>query len=654
MADLSQTIAVIFQGRDDGATAAARKLDEALGAIDGAGGKLQKVGDDVDRLSQRSDVLGDALKRAFALFTAGVLVRQFIDANVEIERFEKGVAAITGGGAAASGELSYLRGTADRLGLSVRDTSASYIQFLAAVKGTSLEGEPARRIFESVSGAMSALGKSSADTSGALLAIQQSISKGKVSAEELRGQLGERLPGAFNTAAKAAGVTTGELDKMLQAGEVGIDLWPKFAEQLNKSIIVPAHVEGYTASLNRLKNQLDETAVAAGKAGLFDTLTAGLRALASDFELTAKKTEAAGIRWQAFKNLLSGGSFDAYNEELKRAAQLVEQMEQAQGSGNQTAAEWARLVRDNARAAEEYAEALKNDDESKRFINRANAQTQALKDTAEAFKVLGVSPEKAKKSVEDFMSAFNTLATSGGVNGSQLLAGLESVLKNIEDKRYLPTLKDQLQKAWEQGRITSDELAKGFGLISKEQEGLDKKLGITTKAISDQAKEAKQAAEKVDQYRLKLEELASNERIKLIEMRAQLDITNIQEQTKRVQAAFESIDNTVSSTADLIGKTLGLLAGGDMFQDSSVRNKLFEQVDVENRNRERALDLQAKLTEAQIEVLRKQADSLNRGDALIKVDGTGLKPHLEAFMWEIMRAVQVRVNQDGLKMLLGV
>ena len=46
-------------------------------------------------------------------------------------------------------------------------------------------------------------------------------------------------------------------------------------------------------------------------------------------------------------------------------------------------------------------------------------------------------------------------------------------------------------------------------------------------------------------------------------------------------------------------------------------------------------------------------DALNNGDGMIKVTGDGLQPHLEAFMWEILKAIQVRVNADGLKMLLG-
>ena len=37
-----------------------------------------------------------------------------------------------------------------------------------------------------------------------------------VQAEELRGQIGERLPGAFSTFAQAIGVSTAELDDMSQ------------------------------------------------------------------------------------------------------------------------------------------------------------------------------------------------------------------------------------------------------------------------------------------------------------------------------------------------------------------------------------------------------------------------------------------------------
>ena len=97
------------------------------------------------------------------------------------------------------------------------------------------------------------------------------ISKGTVSAEELRGQLGERLPGAFNLAAKAMGVTTSELGKMLENGEIMAgDLLPKLALELNKTFgdKIVGSVDSLQASVNRLDNSFTN-AVNNGKIGEF-------------------------------------------------------------------------------------------------------------------------------------------------------------------------------------------------------------------------------------------------------------------------------------------------------------------------------------------------------------------------------------------------
>jgi hypothetical protein len=51
---------------------------------------------------------------------------------------------------------------------------------------------------------------------------------------------------------------------------------------------------------------------------------------------------------------------------------------------------------------------------------------------------------------------------------------------------------------------------------------------------------------------------------------------------------------------------------------------------------------------------RLKVESLERGDALITVEGSGLQPHLEAFMWEILEAIQIRANATGAEFLLGV
>lgn len=175
---------------------------------------------------------------------------------------------------------------------------------------------------------------------------------------------------------------------------------------------------------------------------------------------------------------------------------------------------------------------------------------------------------------------------------------------------------------------------------------LSKKTDLTNKELIELARNVKDAE-------IKLEEIASNERIKSIEARVTLDVARLEADTERVKAAFSSIDNTVNSTGDLLGELYGLFGNFDKLSFSTV-SKIEDQMDLENKRRDDALKLQRDLTQAQIDNIRAQTQKINQGDALIKVDGAGLQPHLEAFMWEILRTIQVRVNQDGLKMLLGV
>jgi hypothetical protein len=52
--------------------------------------------------------------------------------------------------------------------------------------------------------------------------------------------------------------------------------------------------------------------------------------------------------------------------------------------------------------------------------------------------------------------------------------------------------------------------------------------------------------------------------------------------------------------------------------------------------------------------MQAKLDAMKSGEALIQIDGAGLQPHLEAFMWEILAAVQIRVNEEGHAMLFGI
>lgn len=162
------------------------------------------------------------------------------------------------------------------------------------------------------------------------------------------------------------------------------------------------------------------------------------------------------------------------------------------------------------------------------------------------------------------------------------------------------------------------------------------------------AEEAKTASDKLKES---LEKIASDERIKTLEIKAKIDIADIEAQTERLKAAFASIDNTVTSTGETLAKLVGEFADA---QSSWDKSSIWKEVERESKRRDDALKLQRELIEAQADYLREKARALARGDASISVNAPGLKPHLEAFMWEILSAIELRASTEGQERLLGV
>ena len=98
----------------------------------------------------------------------------------------------------------------------------------AAVVGAGGNIDDAEVVFRNITSAIKATGGGAQDVESAITAMVQTFSKGKVSAEELSGQLGERLPGAVTKFAEANDMTLPELQKSFKAGTVGLDQLMKF------------------------------------------------------------------------------------------------------------------------------------------------------------------------------------------------------------------------------------------------------------------------------------------------------------------------------------------------------------------------------------------------------------------------------------------
>jgi len=183
--------------------------------------------------------------------------------------------ALEGDVGQAAQEMDFLRRTANRLGVDLGTLATEYSKFAIATQGTNLAGQNTRRIFISVAEAARVNRSTTEEMSGVFTALTQIVSKGAVQMEELRQQLGDRLPGAIQIMADGLGVTTAELIKMMEAGEVTADALVPFSEELSRRFgpgLADA-LAGTSVALGRLKNAAFQALVQFGEGGFIAAFT---------------------------------------------------------------------------------------------------------------------------------------------------------------------------------------------------------------------------------------------------------------------------------------------------------------------------------------------------------------------------------------------
>jgi tape measure domain-containing protein len=120
----------------------------------------------------------------------------------------------------------------DRLLIPLGDTYRQFTRLRASTVALGLDTKTTGEVFEGIAVSVLKTGGSMEDVDGAMRAVSQVFSKGKVTAEELRGQLGERLPGAVVKFANANKIALQDLDKAFESGQVSVDQFVTFAKSL--------------------------------------------------------------------------------------------------------------------------------------------------------------------------------------------------------------------------------------------------------------------------------------------------------------------------------------------------------------------------------------------------------------------------------------
>lgn len=237
------------------------------------------VGDTRQSLSLTQRLRGEVLSliAAYGGFYGVInLLGQVVGAYQTLEAAQARLNVTNDGDMAKTAEdMDFLRRTADRLGVDLGTLSTEYSKFAIATKGTNLEGAATRKIFTSVAEAARVNRTSTAELSGVFVALTQIVSKGAVQMEELRQQLGDRLPGALQIMADGLGAGTDELIKMMEQGRVTSEALIPFAEELDRRFGpgLGEALAGTTVALGRLKNAAFQALVEFGNGGFIDAFT---------------------------------------------------------------------------------------------------------------------------------------------------------------------------------------------------------------------------------------------------------------------------------------------------------------------------------------------------------------------------------------------
>ncbi len=316
-------VQIVINADAGGAIAGFRQVDTGLQAMDqSVASRARGISASFGSIYASMAKVRSFVPGIFAGFGVMEVANQVISTSIAFERLHKSLQAIEGGVAPGAAEFEFIKSEANRLGLELFSTADAYKSLSAAAMGTNLQGEQTRRIFTSVAQAARVLGLSNEQVTGIFLALGQMISKGTVQAEELRGQLGERLPGAFQLAAKAMNMSTAELDKYMANGNLAAtDFLPKFSKALDDRFgkEVPNSVSQTSAALNRLANAgnefsgvfAEESGLTAGYTKFVDLMARGYSFLADypdRLRRWAEGFEQVQNRWQIWPN---GGFFDA-------------------------------------------------------------------------------------------------------------------------------------------------------------------------------------------------------------------------------------------------------------------------------------------------------------------------------------------------------
>ncbi|EFB6785824.1 tape measure protein [Escherichia coli] len=208
-----------------------------------------------ENASNGLDVLASsAIKAGTAIYsfqTALEAYKKVMEIGLKKEASQRAAQFVLGD-EGAKRATEFVKNLANNTGVDQIETLSSFAKFSAGAGD--MDAGQKESLFSNVIGTSRLMGLSTDEINGILKAFEQMASKGKIQAEERRGQLGDRMAGAFQLFARSLGMTTEELDKAMKDGKVlSKDVLPKVSAEMGRMI---DKAGGWEKIINSTQTQL--------------------------------------------------------------------------------------------------------------------------------------------------------------------------------------------------------------------------------------------------------------------------------------------------------------------------------------------------------------------------------------------------------------
>ncbi|ENE9197690.1 tape measure protein [Escherichia coli] len=231
------------------------KLNQSLRETLSKFNKTTSKNNHSENASNSLDVLAtSAIKAGTAIYsfqTALEAYRRIMEVGLKKEASQRAAQFVLGD-EGAKRATEFVKNLADSSGVDQIETLSSFAKFSAGAGD--MNADQKESLFSNVIGTSRLMGLSTDEINGILKAFEQMASKGKIQAEELRGQLGDRMAGAFQLFARSLGMTTEELDKAMKDGKaLSKDVLPKVSAEMGRMI---DKTGGWEKIINSTQTQL--------------------------------------------------------------------------------------------------------------------------------------------------------------------------------------------------------------------------------------------------------------------------------------------------------------------------------------------------------------------------------------------------------------